>query len=103
MANLANEDAHDSAVAKAELDKIKSGKTTLVPHAVVVAIAVKGVHPIRAWRVQRGLTAEQLAKKAKLTRSTISQMETRKRKGTVAAYQAIAKALGIGVENLLDE
>jgi len=97
-----DEDAHDGALATAQIQKIKSGKTTLIPEAVVVAIAVKGIHPVLAWREYRGLTAEQLAKKAKLARTTVSQMETGKRKGTVAAYKAIAKALGISVESLID-
>lgn len=33
---------------------------------------------------------------------TVSQMETCKRRGTVAACKAIAKALGIGIESLID-
>lgn len=97
-----DEDAHDMALVAAQMNKIKTGKTTLIPESVVKAIAVTGVHPIRAWREYRGLTAEQLAKKAKLARATISQMETGKRKGTVAAYKAIAKVFGISVGSLID-
>ena len=94
-------DAHDVVLALTQISKIKTGKTTLIPEAVVKAIAVERVHPIRAWREYHGLTAEQLAKKAKLARTTISQMETGKRKGTVTAYKAIAKVFGIGVESLI--
>lgn len=97
-----DEDAHDAVFATAQIKKIKSGKTTLIPETVVKAIAVKGVHPVRAWREYRGLTADQLAKKAKLARTTVSQMETGKRKGTIAAYKAIAKVLGIGIESLIN-
>jgi DNA-binding XRE family transcriptional regulator len=97
-----DEDAHDAVLAAAQIKKIKTGKSTLIPEKVVKAIAVKGIHPVLAWREFFGLTAEQLAKKAKLARTTVSQMETGKRKGTVAAYKAIAKALGIGIESLID-
>jgi DNA-binding XRE family transcriptional regulator len=97
-----DEDRHDAALAAAQLRKIKTGKTSLIPAAVVHAIAVDGQHPIKAWRDHRGWTGEILAKKAKLARTTISQMETGKRKGTLAAYKAIAKALGIEVGGLVD-
>ena len=97
-----DEDAHDAALADAQIRKIKTGKTTLIPADVVHAIAVDGVHPVKAWRDYRGWTGEELAKKAKLARTTISQMETGKRKGTIAAYKAIAKALGVTVGSLVE-
>jgi DNA-binding XRE family transcriptional regulator len=92
----------DARLATAQMQKIKKGETTFIPEAVARTIAVDGLHPIRAWRDHRGWTAEQLAKKAHLARATIAQIETGKRKGTVAAYKAIAKALGIGIGSLID-
>jgi DNA-binding XRE family transcriptional regulator len=103
LARLArDEDARDVALGQAQIAKIKAGKTTLIPEAVVKAIAVKGAHPVLAWREYRGITAAELARRAKLARTTVSQMETGKRKGTVAAYKAIARALGISVASLID-
>ena len=97
-----DEDAHDAALAKAQLAKLKSGKATPIPEIVVRAMVLDNVHPLRAWRDYRGWTAEKLAKKAKIARPTLTQMETRKRKGTMAAYRALATALGIGIEALID-
>jgi DNA-binding XRE family transcriptional regulator len=97
-----SEDARDVRDADTIMAGVRSGKTALIPHAVVKAIAVGGIHPIRAFREHKGWTAEALAKKAKLTRTTITQIETRQRTGTVAAYTAIAKALGMNVDPLLD-
>jgi DNA-binding XRE family transcriptional regulator len=97
-----NEDSRDIRRADAIMKRVKAGKTALIPEAVVKAITVKGVHPVRAWREYHGWTGEQLAKKSKLARTTISQIETGTRKGTVAAYKTIAKTLGIGVETLID-
>jgi len=97
-----DEDAHDRALASAQIKKIKGGKTTLIPEIVAKAIAVEGTHPVRAWREYRGLTAEELAKKTKLARTTISQMETGKRKGTIAAYKAISRILSVGIQDLVD-
>jgi len=97
-----DKDAHDTALATAQLKKLKTGRADLIPDVVVKAIAVDGIRPLRAWREYFGLTSEQLAKKTKLARTTISQMETGKRKGTIAAYKAIAKALSIGIESLIE-
>jgi ribosome-binding protein aMBF1 (putative translation factor) len=97
-----DEDARDAAMAAEQIAKIKAGKTTLIPEAVAKAISVKDVPPILAWRQYRGWSAAQLAKRAKLARTTVSQMETGKRRGTVAAYKALAKALGVGVASLID-
>ncbi|MDR3425450.1 MAG: helix-turn-helix transcriptional regulator [Alphaproteobacteria bacterium] len=96
------EDDRDIRRADAIIARVRSGKTALVPADVAHAIAVDGVHPVRAWRVYKGWTGGELAAKAKLTRTTISQIETGKRKGTVAAYKAIAKALGTSVTSLID-
>ena len=95
------EDARDIAYARDQIAKIKAGKLQLVPASVVYATTIHGVHPVKAWREHRGWTGEQLAKKSKLARTTISQIESGKRKGTVAAYKALAKALGVTVTSLI--
>ena len=97
-----DEDDRDIRRANAIMARVKSGKTSLIPAEVAHAIAVDGVHPVKAWREYRGWTGEELAKRAKLARTTISQMETGKRKGTVAVYQLLAKALGITTSSLID-
>ena len=97
-----DEDAHDAALAQTQLKKLKAGKSSLIPAKVAFAIAADGVHPVRAWREHLGWTAAELAKKTKLARTTISQMETGKRKGTLAAHQAIARAYGISVAALVE-
>jgi transcriptional regulator with XRE-family HTH domain len=60
------------------------------------------VHPIRAFRKHKGWTSEVLEKKAKLARTTITQIETRQRVGTITVYTAIAKALGVTVDPLVE-
>ena len=97
-----DEDSRAIRRADAVMERVKAGKTALIPETVVKAIAVRGVHPVRAWREYRGWTGSQLARKTKLARTTISQIETGTRKGTVAAYKAIAKSLGIDVQALID-
>ena len=92
----------DVVVFDEETARIKSGATVLFPREVVNAMLDEGKHPVRAWREYRGLTAERLAKKAKLLRTTVTQIETRKYKGTVKAYQAIARALDVNIDNVVE-
>jgi DNA-binding XRE family transcriptional regulator len=98
-----DEDARDIRDADAIMAGIKSGKAKMIPHDVVKAIIVAGVHPIRAFRENKGWTAEMLAKKTRLGRTTITQIETRQRTGTIAAYMAIANALGASVDSLIEK
>ena len=99
--HAADDGISDAAMAKKELAKIKAGKTTLIPHDVVVAITVKGIHPVRAWRDYLDITATYLAHKSHISREMITMIETRKRKGTAEAYKMLAKALGVSVDALL--
>ena len=97
-----DDDARDVREADTIMARVNAGKSSLIFHDAVKAIIIDGVHPLRAIREQKGLTAAALAKKAGLARTTITQIETGKRAGTVAAYAALARALGVSVESLLD-
>ncbi len=95
------EDAQDIQDAKHILSRVKAGKEPLVPGEVVHAI-IGGAHPVRAWRTHRGMTAEALAEKAGIARAYLTQIETRKRKGTIDVLRALAKALRTDVDGLID-
>ena len=62
---------------------------------------VDGKNPLLAFREYRGLTQEQLAKKAKVTRNHISQIESGKRKGSVALLKNLANVLKIDIDMLV--
>lgn len=95
------QDARDLRDAKEIMARVKAGKEQLIPGEVVGAI-VEGVHPVRAWRAYHGMTAEKLAEKAGLSRAYLTQIEGRKRKGSINILRALAKALRTDVGNLLD-
>jgi len=95
------QDAQDIQDAKHILARVKAGKEALVPGEVVHAI-IGGAHPVRAWRTHRGMTAAALAEKAGIARAYLTQIETRKRKGTIGVLRALAKALRTDVDSLLD-
>lgn len=95
------QDAQDIQDAEHILAGIKAGKEPLVPGEVARAI-IDGAHPVRAWRIHHAMTAAALAQKAGIARAYLTQIETRKRKGTIDVLRALAKALRIDVDSLLD-
>ena len=57
---------------------------------------------IRALRERKGMTQEQVAKQAKVTKFYISQLETGLRKNpSLPVLRRLAKALGVPVAELL--
>ncbi|KIO48486.1 helix-turn-helix domain-containing protein [Nitrosospira sp. NpAV] len=63
---------------------------------------LEGTHPIKAWRTYRKLTQQALAEKAGISKPFLSQIEGRKRVGTIAVLTALSRALDVPV-NLLAE
>ena len=58
---------------------------------------------LRTWRQERGFTQEELAKKAKVTKRYISQLETGHQENPpLPVLQRLAKALGVSVGELLE-
>jgi len=60
-----------------------------------------GEHPLRIWREHRGLSANALAKLTGVPQSYISEIETRKKPGSIDAYSKLARALGVTVDDLI--
>ncbi|MBK6645450.1 MAG: helix-turn-helix transcriptional regulator [Anaerolineales bacterium] len=80
---------------------IDSGEEELIPSEVVYAI-LDGENPIKVWREYRGLTQQQLADKAGISKPYLSQIETGKRKGTTDILSAIAKALDVSLDDVVE-
>lgn len=84
----------------ARLYRGRAGEPT-IPHEVVMAIH-EGTHPVRAWRAHKGLTLQQLAAAAgSMPVGYLSEIETGKKPGSIAAFKAIAKALGTEIDMLV--
>ena len=92
------EDIRDYDAAKAALE---NGEDELIPAEVVFAI-LDGENPIKVWREYRGLTQQQLADKVKISKPYISQIETGKRTGTTEILSAIAKALDVSLDEVVE-
>lgn len=91
------QDIRDYDAAKAELEK---GEDELIPSEVVFAI-IDGENPIKVWREYRGLTQQQLAGAARISKPYLSQIETGKRTGSTEILSAIAKALDVSLDQIV--
>lgn len=91
------EDIRDFDAAKAALEK---GEDELIPGEVVFAI-LDGENPIKVWREYRGMTQQQLADGAGISKPYLSQIETGKRTGTTEILSAIARALDVSLDEVV--
>jgi DNA-binding XRE family transcriptional regulator len=91
------EDIRDYDAAKAELER---GGDELIPAEVVFAI-LDGENPVKVWREFRGLTQQQLADAAGISKPYLSQIETGKRKGSTDILSALAKALKVTLDEVV--
>jgi DNA-binding XRE family transcriptional regulator len=95
------EEAAD-ALALAELRaREAAGEAEYVPVELAERIFVGGEHPVRVWREHRGLSLGALAKTAAIAQSYLSEIENGRKRGSVRALAALAKALRVDIEDLL--
>lgn len=59
-----------------------------------------GESPVRVWRLHRGLTLSDLADRAGIAPSYLSEIETGRKPGSVAALGKLARALGVELDDL---
>jgi DNA-binding XRE family transcriptional regulator len=85
-----------------EAHKAIAGGEELVPADVVYAI-LDGESPIRVWREYRGLSQNQVAEQAGISVSYLSQIESGRRKGRTAVLAALARVLGVTLDDIVDE
>ena len=69
--------------------------------AVVVDRLAEGKAPVRVWREYRGLSLRGLAEKAGISAAMLSEIENGKKEGSVRSLTALARALGIDLDDLV--
>jgi len=72
----------------------------LIPSEVTYAI-LDGGNPVRVWREHRGQTLQQLAEAAGISVPYLSQIESGKRRGSADVLAAIAKELGLSLDDVV--
>ena len=80
--------------------RIASGDEETLPAEFVAELVNGKTHALRLWRRHRGLTLEALAKACGVTRSALSQIESRRTKASAALLKRLAQALGCDMDDL---
>ena len=80
--------------------KREHGKRELVPDELVGRL-LAGEHPVKVWREHRGLTLARLAAASGVGTSYISEIESGKKPGSVAAMKKLAAALKLELDDLI--
>ena len=78
-----------------------AGREFLVPDGIMRR-ELAGESPIKLWREHRGLTQQELAREAGISKPYLSQIETGKRQGTIETLSAIARALDVPLDVLTE-
>jgi DNA-binding XRE family transcriptional regulator len=95
----ASEDKADAEVVAEFHEAYRAGREFLIP-AEILRRELAGESPIKLWRVYRGLTQQELAVQAGISKPYLSQIESGKRQGTVETLTAIARAIDVPLDVL---
>ena len=98
----ASENADDVAAYDRVKRQLAAGEEEAIPSGMADRL-LAGENRVKVWREHRGLTSAELAAKAGIGQGYLSQIETRKRNGTMATIRKIASALDISVGDLIVE
>lgn len=99
---------YEALVADAEMtedirafDEAKAAADEFVPSELTVRL-LDGDSPIRVWREYRRMTQSALAAAAGIGQPFLSQLESGKRSPSVSVVRAIARALSIDLDEIVD-
>lgn len=95
----AAEAARDVAAYDRARQRLTASEDELVPFEITTRL-LAGENPIRVWREFRGLSATRLAEQAKISAGYLSQIETGQREGTISTLRAVARVLGVSLDDL---
>ena len=70
---------------------------TDLPSEILDRVAAGTAHPVKIIRKYRGLTQIELASAAGLSRPYLTEIETRKKTGSITAMKSLADALGVDI------
>lgn len=94
------EDAEDILAADGAMRQLQAGEDETVPLELVEQL-IEGGNPVAVWRRHRGLTQQQLAEAAGVTKSHVSQIENGTKSGSLECMRRIADRLGVELGDLV--
>ena len=96
------EDARDLRSATEALGRIRAGTEELVP-SIVVDRLLGGDAPLVVWREHRNLSRTELARRSRVNRVQIIDIESGRKTGSVATLKKLATALRIDLDDLVPD
>ncbi|MCL6706933.1 helix-turn-helix transcriptional regulator [Pseudomonas sp. R2.Fl] len=94
------EDIEDSLAVKTFEERLARGEEELIPAEFVYRM-MDGESPVRVWRDFRGLSAKDLAATAGISATYLSEIESKKKDGSISALKKIARALKVDIDDLV--
>lgn len=95
------EDAVDVALARRVQDAVSSGDDEYISDDVAKRLMDGDDHPVKIYREYRGLKQGELANLASITAPMVSDIENRKTNAGLSVYIKLAKALNVGLEDIV--
>lgn len=96
------DDVCDVTEIKSHLKKLAHGEEELFPATLIERLHAGDDHPIKIYREYRGLKAKELAEIVGITPSYLSEIENRKKDGTLKLCISIARALKVDLDDLVE-
>lgn len=93
------EDAADEARAEEMIGRMRDGAEETVP-AEMVKRLLTDESPLKVWREHRGMTQQQLAAAAPMSRMYLSQVERGERQGSLKLMRRLAEILRVDRDDL---
>jgi len=94
------EDTEDTHTAYEAMQQLRDANDETVPVEVVEQL-LEGGNPIAVWRKFRGLSQQQLADAAGVTKSHISQIENGTKSGSLECMRRIADRLAVDLDDVV--
>lgn len=80
--------------------QMKNASASELPDDVLEKITVGNQSPIKIIRKYRGMTQDDLANAAGISRPYLTEIETGRKEGSIRSLKSIAKALNVPLEKL---
>ena len=94
------EDAQDLVSTDATQRKLAAGVEETVSSAFLDRM-LAGESLVRLWREHRGMTTDALAERTGLSAADLAELEQGRREASIGDLKEIAKALGVGLDDLV--
>ncbi|WP_316237648.1 helix-turn-helix transcriptional regulator [Bradyrhizobium sp. SZCCHNR1015] len=98
----ANEDAADAKTLRRSIARVESGEEETFSSAEVDAFLAAKT-PLAFFRKKRGLSQDELAKRAGITQGYLSEIEVGRKSGDVQTLRKLADALKVTIDSLVSD